>query len=75
MLAEVLPFLRQIASAIQDELGDSHPGVLPTTMVAYAMCSLLLGTVFMFLALLRCGSVVGYFPETVMTGVIGRLKV
>lgn len=74
MLAEVLPFLRDIASSIQDELGDSHPGVLPTIMAAYALTSLLLGTVFLVLAMLRCGSIVGYFPETVMTGVIGKLN-
>lgn len=72
MLAEVLPFLRDIASGIQDELGPSHPGVLPTTMAAYAMTSLLLGIVFAALAVLRCGSLVRYFPGTVMTGVIGK---
>lgn len=72
MLAEVLPFLRDIASGIQDELGSSHPGVLPTTMVAYALTSLLLGIVFAMLGMLRCGSLVRYFPETVMTGVIGK---
>lgn len=73
MLAEVLPFLRDIASGIQDELGTGHPGVLPTTMIAYALSSLLLGAVFAALSMLRCGKVIGYFPETVMTGVIGRL--
>jgi MFS superfamily sulfate permease-like transporter len=72
MLAEVLPFLRDIASGIQDKLGPSHPGVLPTTMAAYAMTSLLLGVVFAALGMLRCGSLVRYFPETVMTGVIGE---
>lgn len=75
MLAEVLPFLRDIASGIQDELGASHPGVLPTTMATYVMTSLLLGTVFAALAALQCGRLVGYFPETVMTGVIGRFVI
>lgn len=71
MLAEVLPFLRGIASAIQQKLGEGHPGILPTTMATYAMTSLLLGVVFLVLAALRCGDLVGYFPQTVMTGVIG----
>jgi MFS superfamily sulfate permease-like transporter len=71
MLAELLPFLRNIASAIQDDLGVSHPGVLPTTMTAFSMTSILLGLVFLLLAALRCGNLVGYFPETVMKGVVG----
>jgi len=71
MLAELLPFLRNIALGIQNELGPSHPGVLPTTMIAFAMTSILLGLVFLLLAALRCGNLVGYFPETVMTGVVG----
>lgn len=72
MLAETLPFLRSIATAIQKELGPGHPGVLPTTMVAYASTSVLLGAVFFALAALRCGRLTGYFPRTVMTGVVGK---
>jgi MFS superfamily sulfate permease-like transporter len=72
MLAEALPFLRSIATAIQKELGPGHPGVLATTMVAYASSSLLLGAVFLALAALRCGRLTGYFPRTVMKGVIGK---
>ncbi|KAF3031139.1 hypothetical protein E8E12_000454 [Didymella heteroderae] len=44
-------------------------------MAAYAMTSLLLGVVFAALGMLRCGSLVRYFPETVMTGVIGGVGV
>ena len=72
MLAEALPFLRNIAASIQNELGPGHPGVLPTTMVAYASTSLLLGAVFLVLAALRCGRLTGYFPQTVMKGVVGK---
>ncbi|RYN15979.1 hypothetical protein AA0116_g12652 [Alternaria tenuissima] len=75
MLAETLPFLRSIATAIQKELGPGHPGVLPTTMVAYASTSVLLGAVFFALAALRCGRLTGYFPRTVMTGVVGGVGV
>lgn len=72
MLAEALPFLRNIATSIQKELGPMHPGVLPTTMVAYVSTSLLMGAVFFALAALRCGRLIGYFPQTVMTGVVGK---
>jgi MFS superfamily sulfate permease-like transporter len=71
MLAELIPFFRSIASTIQSNLGAGHPGVLPTTMAAFAMSSVLLGIVFVLLAALRCGSLVGYFPETVMKGMVG----
>jgi MFS superfamily sulfate permease-like transporter len=72
MLAELLPFLRTIASGIQKNLGNKHPGVLPTTMVAFAMASIIMGIVFVLLAVLRCGNLVGYFPHTIMKGVIGK---
>ncbi|KAL6166017.1 hypothetical protein ACJQWK_07387 [Exserohilum turcicum] len=75
MLAEALPFLRNIATSIQQELSPEHPGVLPTTMVAYALTSLLLGGVFFVLAALRCGRLTGYFPRTVKTGVVGAVGV
>lgn len=58
MLIEILPFLRAIASAIQSRLGDSHPGVLPTVLAAYAMTSLLIGVIFILLGALRWGRLV-----------------
>jgi MFS superfamily sulfate permease-like transporter len=72
MLFEALPFLRGIAISLQKELGEHHDGVLPTAMVAYAMTSILLGLVFLALAACRCGRMVNYFPQTVMTGVSGE---
>jgi MFS superfamily sulfate permease-like transporter len=71
MLAEALPFLRKIATTIQNNLGSDHPDVLPTTMAAFALSSVALGVVFILLAALRIGNIVGFFPDTVMTGVIG----
>ncbi|KAF9015827.1 hypothetical protein BDZ89DRAFT_1166556 [Hymenopellis radicata] len=37
MLIEILPFLRGIATTIQNRLGQGHPAVLPTVMAAYAL--------------------------------------
>lgn len=71
MLAEAIPFLRGIASSIRGVLGDGHPGIVPTTMVAYAMTSILFGVFLLALAVLKCGRLAGYFPQTVMQGVIG----
>ena len=58
MLIEILPFLRGIASSIQDTLGSDSPNLLPTVLAAYAMTSLLIGTVFVILGALRCGRLV-----------------
>lgn len=60
MLIEILPFLRGIASDIQNKLGDDNPNVLPTVMVAYAMTSFLIGVAFTALAVFRCGMLVSF---------------
>jgi MFS superfamily sulfate permease-like transporter len=72
MFVEALPFLRGIAASIQKKLGEEHPGILPTTVVAYAMSSMLLGVTFLILAAFRCGRLIEFFPRTIMTGVVGN---
>ena len=74
MLIEILPFLRDIASAIQGTLGNDSPSLLPTVFAAYAMTSLLIGVVFFVLGALKCGRLVEYFPKTVLTGAIGMVQ-
>lgn len=71
MLAEAIPFLRGIALSVQETLGDGHPGIVPTVMVAYALSSILLGSLLFLMALLKCGRFTGYFPRTVLKGVVG----
>ncbi|KAF8207343.1 sulfate transporter family-domain-containing protein [Mycena galopus ATCC 62051] len=75
MLMEILPFLRGVASDIRGALGDDHPGLIPTVMAAYALTSFLTGCAFFVLGLLRLGTVVAYFPQTVLTGAIGAIGV
>ncbi|KAF2653097.1 hypothetical protein K491DRAFT_21363 [Lophiostoma macrostomum CBS 122681] len=75
MFLEVLPFLRAIATSIQDKLGEDHPGVLPTVMATYALTSLLVGVILLGLGMLRCGRLVEYFPATVLSGAIGAIGV
>lgn len=58
MLIEILPFLRGIASSIQQKLGDDSPSLIPTVMAAYAMTSFLTGFVFIALGALGCGRLV-----------------
>ncbi|KAI0026232.1 hypothetical protein F4780DRAFT_785414 [Xylariomycetidae sp. FL0641] len=80
MLVELIPLLRQIANDIRGTLddgggqgGDANQALIPTTLAAYALCSLLMGISFLGLGLARCGSVIGYFPYTVLQGTIGSL--
>ncbi|PSN58749.1 hypothetical protein BS50DRAFT_682641 [Corynespora cassiicola Philippines] len=75
MLVEVLPFLRAAALTIQRELGEDHPGLLPTVMATYALTSLLLGIMFCLLGLFRCGGLAAYFPQQVLTGIIGAVGI
>ncbi|KAF7341302.1 hypothetical protein MVEN_01866400 [Mycena venus] len=75
MLIEILPFLRGVANDIRAVLGDSHPGLIPTVMAAYALTSFLTGTAFVILGILKLGNLVAYFPQTVLTGAIGAIGV
>ncbi|KAJ7681992.1 sulfate transporter family-domain-containing protein [Mycena polygramma] len=75
MLMEILPFLRGVANDIRSALGDDHPGLIPTVMAAYALTSFLTGLAFIILGLLRLGTLVAYFPQTVLTGAIGAIGV
>ncbi|KAJ7849763.1 hypothetical protein B0H13DRAFT_1644882 [Mycena leptocephala] len=68
-LIEILPFLRAIATSIRLNLGDDHPGLLPTAMAAYAITSFLTGACFIVLGALRCGRLV------LLTGAIGAIGV
>ncbi|KIJ65767.1 hypothetical protein HYDPIDRAFT_87501 [Hydnomerulius pinastri MD-312] len=58
MLIEVLPFLRGIATSIQQKLGDDSPNLLPTVVAAYALTSFLTGAIFVLLGVFRCGRLV-----------------
>lgn len=58
MLIEVLPFLRGIASKIQERLGENDPSLVPTVFAAYALTSFLVGAVFAILGIFRCGRLV-----------------
>lgn len=59
MLIEILPFLRGIATSIQNRMGADSPSLLPTVMAAYAMTSFLTGAVFLVLGVFRCGKTSG----------------
>ena len=61
-----------MAFTILADMGPDNPkGVLATTILAYALSSILTGAVFFSLGYLRLGSLVGFFPRHILVGCIG----
>lgn len=75
MLVEVIPLLRDIARDLASALGADSPALVPTTLVAWAMCSLSMGVIFLALGAFRAGWLLQYFPRSVLTGIVGGIGV
>jgi SulP family sulfate permease len=72
MMIEVVPFFHIIASHIASEIGEENPEeVIATTLVAFAMSSILTGLAFFMLGALRLGALIGFFPRHILVGCIG----
>lgn len=59
MMIECVPFLHVIAQTIVTEVGDDKDKVIATTMVAYALSSVLTGLVFFALGWMKMGGLMG----------------
>ncbi|KAF8429985.1 sulfate transporter family-domain-containing protein [Boletus edulis BED1] len=83
MMIEVVPFFHILASTIaRDILGDNWAGmddmngaVVATTLVAFALSSLLTGLTFFLLGYLRLGVLIGFFPRHILVGCIGGVGI
>ncbi|KAI8823013.1 sulfate transporter family-domain-containing protein [Fimicolochytrium jonesii] len=74
MMIEVMPFLHIICRTIHSEMrGSSNHAILATIMVAYAMSTLLTGTVFLLLGIFKLGNLVQFFPRHILVGCIGGI--
>jgi len=61
-----------MAFTILAEVGPDNPkAVLATTILSYAMSSVLTGAVFFALGYLKLGSLIGFFPRHILVGCIG----
>jgi SulP family sulfate permease len=61
-----------MAFTIMAEVGADNPkSVLATTILSYAISSVLTGAVFFTLGYLKLGSLVGFFPRHILVGCIG----
>ncbi|KAI7894467.1 sulfate transporter family-domain-containing protein [Mucor mucedo] len=72
MMIEVVPFLHIIAEKIVSVAGQDNPTVvIPSTLVAFALSSIMTGLAFFLLGALKLGSLIGFFPRHILVGTIG----
>ncbi|OBZ83165.1 Uncharacterized protein C24H6.11c [Choanephora cucurbitarum] len=72
MMIEVVPFLHIIAERIVSVVGSDRPDVaIPSTVVAFAMSSIMTGLAFFLLGALKLGKLIGFFPRHILVGTIG----
>lgn len=71
-MIEVVPFFHKMAFTILNKVGkDNEKAVLATTILSYAISSILTGTVFFLMGACRLGSLIGFFPRHILIGCIG----
>ncbi|KAK5990826.1 hypothetical protein PT974_09099 [Cladobotryum mycophilum] len=71
-LIEVVPFFHNMASTILSIVGEENPdAVIATTIVAYALSSMLTGLVFYLMGRFKFGYMVGFIPRHILIGCIG----
>ncbi|KAG6002628.1 hypothetical protein E4U21_002934 [Claviceps maximensis] len=71
-LIEVVPFFHNMAQKITDNIGEEHPdAVIATTIVSYALSSIMTGLVFYLMGRFRFGYMVGFIPRHILIGCIG----
>ncbi|RUS21595.1 sulfate transporter family protein [Endogone sp. FLAS-F59071] len=72
MMIEVVPFLHIMAERILSYIGeDKAHEVIATTIVAFAISTVLTGVVFILLGVFKLGSLIGFFPRHILVGCIG----
>ncbi|KAF7508709.1 hypothetical protein GJ744_008956 [Endocarpon pusillum] len=71
-MIEVVPFMHKMAFTILTTVGEDNPkSVLATTILSYALSSILTGMVFFLMGVCRLGSLIGFFPRHILIGCIG----
>lgn len=71
-MIEVVPFFHQMALSVMADVGEDKPeAVIATTILAYALSSIVTGLVFYLLGQFKLGSLIGYFPRHILVGCIG----
>ncbi|KAG0228320.1 hypothetical protein BGW42_002268 [Actinomortierella wolfii] len=72
MMIEVVPFLHLMAGTVVDRLGaENREEVIATTIMAYALSTIMTGAVFLALGAFQLGSLIAFFPRHILVGCIG----
>lgn len=75
-MIEVVPFFHKMTYLIMGEMGTANPAALrATVIVSYAMSSIITGLVFFGLGAARLGTLVNFFPHSILTGCIGGVGI
>ena len=75
-MIEVVPFFHKMTYLIMGKMGTSHPDALRATVItSYAMSSIITGLVFFGLGAARLGTLVSFFPHSILTGCIGGVGI
>lgn len=71
-MIEVVPFFHSMAYTITNSIGHDDPdAVIATTIVSYALSSMMTGLVFFLMGYFRFGYIVGFIPRHILIGCIG----
>lgn len=75
-MIEVVPFFHKMTYMIMARMGTDNPDALRATVItSYAMSSIITGAVFFVLGSLRLGTLVNFFPHSILTGCIGGVGI
>ncbi|GBC04792.1 hypothetical protein RclHR1_05880005 [Rhizophagus clarus] len=69
MMIEVVPFLHIMAETIIRAANPEE--VIPTTILSFALSSVLTGIVFLLMGAFKLGSLIEFFPRHILVGCIG----
>lgn len=75
-MIEVVPFFHKMTYMIMGQMGTGNPDALRATVItSYAMSSIITGIVFFALGSARLGTLVNFFPHSILTGCIGGVGI
>ncbi|KAL2067367.1 hypothetical protein VTL71DRAFT_1792 [Oculimacula yallundae] len=75
-MIEVVPFFHKMAFTILNVVGEDKPeSVIATTIVSYALSSILTGLIFFLMGSFGFGYIVGFIPRHILIGCIGGVGV
>lgn len=71
-MIEVVPFFHKMAYMILERVGsENREAVFATTILSFALSSILTGIVFFLMGVFGLGTLIGFFPRHILIGCIG----